>query len=801
MGFQGDLGNQKASGERHPVKKHSMLFWNAAGLAALMVVVGCARTSDVHQFEPVPQEEVGAKDLEPVEPRSIKELLEEAEIAFRTANEAQEEGDYDAALRHYQAMLEFLIEADLDPEVFYNLREEFARIIEDSSEQVSILERRRERRRVADWDPDVEPLNDLQIPFPLPERVLAEIEEIQELYPRNFQRGLDRSARYMPWIQEQFAKAGLPEDLAWLAMVESQFWPRAVSPAGASGMWQFMRATGERYDLRIDRYVDERFNWERSTYAAINYLTDLYHMFDGDWALAVSGYNMGEYGLQRAIDMNDGMDDLWELVETPPASNRIRLETKEFYPRLLASVIVANNPERYGFEYNPQPELKFERVPVNGSYSLAALERAAGMEEDALKNLNPDLVRGVTPPSGEFKLAIPAGKQEPFMTALNEVSETPAPAQPEVELASASGSSGGSGSSSGRGGTHTVQSGETLSQIAQRYNVTTSELKSANSISSAHRIQSGTKLTIPGAGTVQATASGGGGRTYRVRRGDTLYDIARKENVSVSNLQQWNDMGRRARISVGEVLVVSEPGAGQRVHEVQRGETATHIAQRYGVGVDDLLAWNDMNRNSTLRAGQELVISGGSSGGGTPTTHTVQAGETASVIAQRHGVPLDDLLSWNNLSRSSTLRVGQELTLHGVGSGGGGSETAELTHTVQAGETASVIAQNYSVGVDDLLRWNNLTRSSTLQVGQELVIRISRADADDQQRELLARLDGEAQGSSGERIVHTVTSGQNPTTIARRYGVSVGDLFEWNGWEEGNAPVLHVGNEVVVYQD
>src|SRR5690606_14181724 len=149
-------------------------------------------------------------------------------------------------------------------------------------------------------------------------RIETEINEIQESYRKNFQYGLNRSAMYRPYIEMELAKAGLPQDLVWLAMVESQFHPNVVSRAGAAGMWQFMPATARRYGLRVDKYVDERRDWQKATAAAIRYLTDLGNMFQGDWSLAISAYNMGEYGLERAIAMNGGDRDLWRLLETPP---------------------------------------------------------------------------------------------------------------------------------------------------------------------------------------------------------------------------------------------------------------------------------------------------------------------------------------------------------------------------------------------------------------------------------------------------------------------------------------------------
>ncbi len=786
------------------MSKPHPFVWQVAAAFVIVAVVGCAHQSDVHQFDPLPQAEVGSRDLEPVEVRSVKELLMDAEQAFETANRAQEDGDYDTAYINYTAMLELLSQADIQPSMFYNLRGEFERILEEATGESDIHRRREEEQRIIREAYQREPLGDLDIPFPLPQPVLDEIDEIQNLYPRGFQRGLDRSARYMPYIKNEFAKAGLPTELAWLAMVESQFWPRAVSPAGASGMWQFMRATGDRFDLRRSSYLDERFNWQKSTHAAIDYLTYLYEMFDGEWALAVSAYNMGEGGMMQAIEMNDGDRDLWSLIETPPASNRIRRETKKFYPRLLATIIVASNPERYGFERNPQDPIPKERIAVEGSYALADLEREAGLEEGVLKDLNPDLLREATPPSGLFEVRVPAEEHERVELAVNELEPHQAPA-PTTELASAS--SGGSS-----GGRHEVRRGETLSQIAQQHGVSTQELAAMNNMQNADNVRVGQRLAVPGAGTV-TTASGGDGH-HEVRRGETLSQIAQQYSVSTQELMAVNSLQNADQVHIGQELSI--PGAGDvavasaggggdaRTYRVRRGDTLYEIAQREGVPITDLQQWNNMGRNDRITVGEVLQVSAPGEG---ERIHVVESGESPGAIAARYDVAVNELLEWNGLGQNSVIRPGDELAIRGAsgsGSSGGGSGSGriqELIHTVEGGDTPSAIAAQYNVSLDDFMEWNDLSRQSTIGIGDELVVRMNHEDMNE---ELLARVEAEAEGldnRNGERVIHVVSSGQNPTTIARRYGVALSDLFEWNDWEQGNAPILHEGNEVVVYTE
>ena len=654
---------------------------------ALALIAGCATTSEDSesaprlnsgsstalnmaeniQFDPLPLATVdAAEDLTPPEPRPTADLIAEAREAFTAANAAIEAGDEDIAYQNYTIMMERLLEADLEPETFYTLREEFSGILSRSFE----IARNYDRPGV-----DASPhqyLTDFGIDHTqLHARVQAEIDAIQRVYPKSFQAGLDRSYLYLPYIRAEFAKAGLPEDLVWLAMVESQFTPKINSHAGAGGMWQFMRSTGRRYGLSNDWYLDERYDWKKSTQAAVQYLSELYAMFDGNWPLAVTAYNMGEAGLEGAIASVGGERDLWRLIETPPASRRIRLESKRFYAKFLASAIVANNPEQYGFERRPRDEERTEYVTVDGSYALSDVEDRVGAPRGSLARLNPQYLRGYTPPARVTQLAAPESIREKVASVIEEM--------PELRL-----------------GTHTVRSGETLSGIAANYQVSAAELQRTNNIRSPKSLQIGQKLIIPGFEGTQNThvAAEPGATTYTVRRGDSLSTIASAHRVSVNELQRWNNMGASTRITAGDRIIVAAtaaPGANATAavatdstefiyHTVKKGEVAGMIAEQYGVSLRNLLAWNGLSSRSTLQIGQKLkiaapakapeqIVAAASDDAGPATTpiaprkHVVAPGESAWVIAQKHGVATTDLLKWNRLDSNSVLREGDELLL------------------------------------------------------------------------------------------------------------------------------------------
>ena len=792
----------------HPTKTSA-----AIAVCLALVLAGCVTGDQVHQFEPLPALRVRTEDLDEVSPRTATDLLRSAQGEFEAANKAQEDGDKEAALKHYTSMLEMLMAANLDPGIFYNVRKEFARILDSTEQHAGLVDRRREWLTAGGGD---RVSGDLSIEFPLPERVLAEIDEIQRLYPKNFQGGLDRSCRYLPYLRAELAKAGLPQDLVWLAMVESQFAPNVTSRAGAAGMWQFMRSTGRRYGLRIDRYVDERFNWQRETQAATAYLKDLRDMFEGDWALAVSAYNMGEHGLQRTLAAAGDERNLWRLMETPAGSQKMREETKKFYAKLLASIIVAKSPETYGFEVNAGPPEETLRVPVKGSYSLAALERSCGMSSGALRRLNPDLVRGVTPPSGEYRIAVPADTAAKVALALNKVPQTRAET---VQYGSRT--------------TYTIKRGDTLSGIAKKFRVSSSAIKRANHLRSS-RLYVGRKLTIPGKGDTRPAAESpksfpkGQRREYTIRRGDTLGAIAKAAKVSVKDIKALNGGIEETRLPVGAKLVLpslSEATAAQyeKTHVVKSGEYPAKIARLYGVDLDDFLVSNRLTVDSRIDVGDKLVVPGTSrpapTGQSTPDAramekvmHKVAKGENPSTIANKYGARTSDFLKWNDLTTKCVIKVGEEYVVHVPADASAkrtdipkpSQETATLEqpsgskkilHKVAKGDSPSVIANKYGARTSDFLKWNNLTTKSVIKVGEEYVVFTPGKKASPPQPAKKTTTPQQPSGSN--KILHKVASGESPSIIATNYGARTSDFLKWNNLTPQS--VIDIGDEYIVY--
>jgi membrane-bound lytic murein transglycosylase D len=306
---------------------------------------------------------------------------------------------------------------------------------------------------------------------------------------------VNRSGQYLGMIREVLRSRGLPEDLAYTAMIESGFKPDAVSRAGAKGMWQFMAATARRYGLRVDRWVDERYDPEKSTVAAAAYLRDLYRQF-GSWALAHAAYNAGEMKVIRAI-RKTGSSDFWTLAE----SKYLKRETKDFVPQIHAATVIARDPDRYGFEFDEVEPVAVEVVNVPPGTDLRRLAASTSVPFSVLHSLNRVLVRGVTPPGRPWELRVPVGATDAVMTAL-----APRRRTPEPVLA------GGGGKVSrvaAREDVHVVRPRDTVSSIAKQYGISVGEVMRWNSLERQARIRPGDRLRVATRPSVQPDGQGG----------------------------------------------------------------------------------------------------------------------------------------------------------------------------------------------------------------------------------------------------------------------------------------------------
>jgi peptidoglycan lytic transglycosylase D len=305
-----------------------------------------------------------------------------------------------------------------------------------------------------------------------------------------------RSGRYLGMVREVLRNRGLPEELAYTAMIESGFNPLAVSRVGAKGMWQFMAATARRYGLRVDRWIDERLDPEKSTVAAASYLKDLYTMF-GSWALAQAAYNAGEVKITRAIRAT-GSSDFWTLAKT----KHLRNETKDFVPAIHAATLIAENPDQYGFEFVQESPVGVETIAVPASTDLRRLAAKAGIPLATLRSLNPVLVRAMTPPGKPWQLKVPAGTRGSVLTAL----EPPPSKRRPATTVSKRGVTRVSATSEE---VHVVRPRDTVSSIAKQYGVAVTDVVRWNRLAEPTRIRPGDRLRIANVGSSASEGQGG----------------------------------------------------------------------------------------------------------------------------------------------------------------------------------------------------------------------------------------------------------------------------------------------------
>ncbi len=363
-----------------------------------------------------------------------------------------------------------------------------------------------------------------------------------------FAKWLSRSERYIPMMKNVLRENGLPEDLVYMAMIESGFSSHAQSHANAVGPWQFIAGTGKRYSLRIDKWIDERRDPLKSTVAAALYLKDLYSIFNKDWYLAAAGYNAGENKILRAIGMYNS-SDFWQLTE----GSYLKRETKDYVPKLLAAAIIAKEPVKYGFaDVAYLPPIEFDAVTIPSRTDLDLVARLLNIPVGILKELNPELRQGCTPPDyPDYQLKLPKGTGTQFLDLFDQVPEGERYAERVTYRR------------------HTVRRGDTLEGVARRYGSNPEEIMTLNRLD-GRRLVRGRTLRVPlrragasphmattGAVTAGKASSKNTVRYYTIKRGDTLTSIAKRFKIPSRTLAVWNNIRRQNALQPGTKLIVA----------------------------------------------------------------------------------------------------------------------------------------------------------------------------------------------------------------------------------------------------
>jgi len=459
-----------------------------------------------------------------------------------------------------------------------------------------------------------------------------------------FSRWLVRSGRYLPMIREELSSAGLPQDLCYLPMIESGFNLTAFSTAAAVGPWQFMKGTGNRFGLSINTYEDERRDPEKATRAGIAYLKILHDRFDS-WYLAVAAYNAGEGTIDRAVD-KCGTNDFWQLAK----KECLPLETRRYVPQLIAAILIAKNPEVYGFnDIAYEKPLAYGTCEVPRGTSLKAVAVACDTPFEEVWNLNRHLCKAMTPPgASRYAVKVPVGTEKLMARNLPRVKATTV-----TEYK-----------------THVVQDGETVGRVCKIYNINKTTLLKANNLRSA-RLTPSQRLRIPSQSTVFALQDESAAPTR----------TASLANVSATK---------------------------QVVHKIKPGETLAAIAKQYHVSMPRLAAWNNLSKRSAIRAGQQLTI------------HLSDNNAPAAMVVAT-ALPASDR-SAKNIVLASTGKKSRPT------SAGKTTAARDTYYEVQGGDTLWKIARKFNTTTNEIRRWNKL-EDNTIHPGVRLLLKIT-ADAD-----------------------------------------------------------------------
>lgn len=506
------------------------------------------------------------------------ELLDEALYAYQDAQLSWETGDFDAALDALDEAYSLILRLNLHPD---------SPLIQDKNNLRLLIAQRIQEiyasRFIVVGD------NNKTIPLIENDYVKTEIESFQTKERKFFEEAYTRSGCYREMILEELGKEGLPEQLSWVPVIESWFKVKAFSRARALGLWQFISSTGTRFGLKRDRWVDERMDPQKSTQAAIKYLDELHSLF-GDWTTALAAYNCGEFRVQKVIRYQrvKYLDNFWDLYRMLPP------ETRRFVPRFIATLLIVNDPEKYGFNLpEPAPPLRYKTISINKPVSLSALSKELGLKKDELATLNPELRYPATP-DHEYLLKVPPGYDEEAMTALNSLQRY---IPPEATFF-----------------IHYVRRGQTLSGIADRYRRSISAIARLNNLRRVNLIRPGQRLKIPGRGRYSASklppklTVEGDKLVYTVKRGDSLYLIANAFKTTVTKLKRDNNL-KSNMLRVGQKLVIQTgKPEGVITYKVISGDTPYFIAKKFGMNLAYLLRINGLSTRSKIYPGQELWV-------------------------------------------------------------------------------------------------------------------------------------------------------------------------------------------------
>lgn len=495
----------------------------------------------------------------------------------------------------------------------------------------------------------------------------------------HMERYLARSSRYMNLMKRILRKNGLPEDLIYIALIESGFSSRATSHAAAVGYWQFIRGTGKRYGLEISALVDERRDPVLATQAAAEYFKGLYSVF-GSWYLSMASYNVGENRVKREVTQTS-THDFWELAR----QRRLPRETINYVPKFVAARLIAKNPEKYGFiDIDYEPPIEFEVIKVDRPLNLRVMAEKMGMEYSDFKTLNPKFKGEIAPARNDaLELRIPVGQKEVAMAAAQQsfVSQV-------AYVADA-----------GETQVHKVRSGDSLHTIARKYRTTVAWLRDTNDLKAGRPLRIGQRLMVPDHGD---------------RRRPAKPSVAMTGN----NIKGTGEASEPDRVKAKQnTEVVTQKGV---YYIVQKGDTLSSIAEEYDSSVGELRRMNKLSKGATIKVGAKIRVpkddeglptdpSGSRNDENKKGQNYVERLPSNQSDRSRSEYKSEAKTTVKNVNKSTSKNIARRKTVHKY-------------HVVRRGENLATIARKYDVTLQDLKEKNQLAAGSVLFVGSKIVI-------------------------------------------------------------------------------
>lgn len=491
-------------------------------------------------------------------------------------------------------------------------------------------------------------------PVVLNKQVAMYLELFQNGQHDQLERWLSRSGRYMPLMEKKLKKAGLPTDLVYLSMIESGYNQRAYSRAHAVGLWQFMKETGKEYNLNSDQYVDERRDAEKSTTAAANFLSDLYREF-GDWHLAVAAYNAGPGKIKNGLAKYN-VDNFWDLAKY----DYLALETKRYVPKLIAAIIIARQPEKFGFsDIQYEKSIAYDTLAVGPGMSLEAVSMIAGTNTATIKELNQELRLGKTPANtSQYQVKIPAGSRQ---LASRNMDRLHSYVSTDYQ-------------------SHTIRRGETVASICRKYDINTTTLLKVNNLRSA-RLKPGKNLRIPFS-TVKYQLIPEGNKAmlasfkenlvlHRIKKGETVSTISKKYCVPTELIVNWNGLKSVKSIRTGQQLALYIDGAGKKLDNAdEKGQSSISVIAasttkllKTGNATPAKVAANTaQDKPPTIKPRKKSLPAADPDPVEEYSWYKVQNGDSLWDISRKFKISTDQLRDLNNLT-SDRLQPGSRLKM------------------------------------------------------------------------------------------------------------------------------------------